>query len=213
MSLPFTHEQFFEVFRRYNEAVWPAQVGLTLLALAAVVLLFVPLRGRLVSAVLALLWAWMAIAYHLAFFLAINPAAALFAAVSLAAAADFAWTGAWRGRLQFAWRDSVRGTAGAGLIVYSLVGYPLLGAMLGQQYPATPTFGLPCPTTLFTAGVLLFLKPRYPRHVLIVPLAWTLVGSQAAVLLGVPQDFGLIVAALALVWLAMPVLQRKETPA
>ena len=24
--MPFTVEQFFEVFRRYNDAVWPAQV-------------------------------------------------------------------------------------------------------------------------------------------------------------------------------------------
>ena len=26
MSLPFTPTQFFEVFQRYNEAVWPAPV-------------------------------------------------------------------------------------------------------------------------------------------------------------------------------------------
>lgn len=35
MRLPFTNEQFFTVFRRYNEAVWPAQwmlVGLAVLA-------------------------------------------------------------------------------------------------------------------------------------------------------------------------------------
>jgi len=208
MSLPFSHAQFFEVFRRYNEAVWPSQVVLTLLALAAVALLFVPGRGRIVATILAVLWAWMAIAYHLLFFRTINPAATLFGVVFLAGAAAFAGC-----KLQFAWPGAARGAAGVALIVYALAGYPLLGAVFGQQYPAAPTFGLPCPTTLFTAGVLLFLRRPYPRRVLIVPLAWALVGSQAALLLDVPQDFGLIVAAVALAWLALPIMSRKEAAA
>ena len=206
MSLPFSHEQFFDVFRRYNEAVWPSQVVLTLLALGAVALLFFPGRGRLVAAILAGLWTWMAISYHFAFFRAINPAATLFGVAFLAGAAAFGWS-----KLRFAWPGAARGAFGTALIVYALVGYPVLGAMLGQRYPAAPTFGLPCPTTLFTAGMLLFLEAPYPRHVLIVPLVWALIGSQAAVLLGVPQDLGLLAAAVALVWLALPA--RKETPA
>lgn len=208
MSLPFSQAQFIDVFRRYNEAVWPAQIGLTLLALGVVLLLFVPGRGRVVSALLAALWAWMAVAYHFAFFRAINPAATLFGVAFLAGAAAFAWS-----RPRFGWPGAVRGTFGVALIAYALLGYPLLGAALGQEYPAMPTFGLPCPTTLFTAGVLLFLTPPYPRQVLIVPLLWTLIGSQAAVLLGVPQDFGLIAAAIALAWLALPAAKRKEIPA
>lgn len=36
MNLPFTPEQFFEIFRQYNEAVWPAQIALNLFALTAV---------------------------------------------------------------------------------------------------------------------------------------------------------------------------------
>ena len=208
MSLPFSDAQFFEVFQRYNEAVWPAQLVLGLFALAAVALLFVPGGGRAVSAILAALWAWMAIAYHFAFFRAINPAATLFGVVFLAGAAAFAWS-----RLRFGWPGVARGVFGIALIVYALAVYPVLGAMLGQQYPAAPTFGLPCPTTLFTAGVLLFLQPPYPRHVLIVPLLWTLVGASAAVLLRVPQDFALLAATIALAWLALPGMERKEAAA
>ena len=33
MNLPFTAEQFFDVFRRYNESVWPAQLALNAIAL------------------------------------------------------------------------------------------------------------------------------------------------------------------------------------
>ena len=38
MQLPFSIEQFFEIIRNYNGAVWPAQVPLTLLAVGAVAL-------------------------------------------------------------------------------------------------------------------------------------------------------------------------------
>jgi hypothetical protein len=55
---------------------------------------------------------------------------------------------------------------------------------------------LPCPTTLFTIGMLAFLLPPYPRSPLIVPVLWCLVGVQAALLLGVHQDLGLLVAAV-----------------
>lgn len=33
MNLPFTAEQFFDVFRRYNESVWPVQLVLNGIAL------------------------------------------------------------------------------------------------------------------------------------------------------------------------------------
>ena len=61
MLLPFTTEQFFEVFRAYNTTVWPAQVLLLALAVAALILVFVHLRwsGAVVSAILACLWAWL----------------------------------------------------------------------------------------------------------------------------------------------------------
>jgi hypothetical protein len=40
VNLPFTPQQFFEVFARYNAAVWPAQIGLNAVALACVALAF-----------------------------------------------------------------------------------------------------------------------------------------------------------------------------
>lgn len=89
MDLPFSRTQFFQAIADYNVAVWPAPFVLTLLALAMVAL---ALRGsgRLVAWGLALLWAWLALAYHLAFFWRINPAAPVFAVISLGAAAAFA---------------------------------------------------------------------------------------------------------------------------
>jgi hypothetical protein len=154
-----------------------------------------------VSAILAGLWAWMGVVYHFIYFTPVNPGARLFAVVFIAQAAVFAWSGAVRGRLAFDGESRWRRIAGHALIAYALVGYPLLSLMLGREFPETPTFGLPCPTTIFTIGMLAFLSAPFPRTVLAVPIAWAFIGGQAALMLGVYEDIGLLVAGLAGVWL------------
>jgi Na+/H+ antiporter NhaD/arsenite permease-like protein len=98
MALPFTADQFFAVFASYNHAVWPAQCALLLLALIAVVLLLRPgaQSGVIVSTILAVLWAWIGIVYHLAFFSRINPAAYVFGIGCIAGASNQSGTFAMR---------------------------------------------------------------------------------------------------------------------
>jgi hypothetical protein len=138
VTLPFTAEQFFNVFRVYNEAVWPAQVLLGLLAVAALVITALqPLWcGRAVSAILAFFWAWLALAYHVAFFDSINPLAYVFAAVSAAGALVFVWHGVVRRRLHFRLSRSVPVGFGAALVVFALVVYPAWSVHAGHSYPA-----------------------------------------------------------------------------
>jgi hypothetical protein len=194
--LPFSADQFFAVFSRYNDAVWPMQWVLNGLGVIAAVLLW---RGqavsmRVVAAVLAVLWIWSGIVYHLVFFTAINPAAWLFGIVFSVAGLWFAWGAATlSGSLE---RREANSMAWAGwmLIAYAMLIYPALGYALGHRYPAFPTFGLPCPITLFTIGVLIVADAAYRRSFFIAPLLWTGVGSAAAIELGVIQDLGLMVA-------------------
>ena len=213
MKLPFTPEQFFDVFREYNEAVWPAQVALNLLALVAIGLLVGrrPCSDRAIPAILAMLWAWTGIAYHLVFFTAINTAAYAFAAVFLAGSAAFLRAGVAGRGLVFASRNPVQRILGGMLIVFALLIYPALAEYFGHGYPAMPTFGLPCPTTIFTIGMLCFLARPFPRYVLAAPLLWSAVGSQAAFLLGVHQDLGLLVAGLVAAWLLV-VAGKGDSP-
>lgn len=203
MQLPFSADQFFDVFRQYNEAVWPAQAALTLLAVAAAGLILSrrPLSGRLISAILALLWAWTGVAYHLMYFAAINKAAFAFGAIFLAGSGVFLWTGTIKGRLAYATANPTHRVVGGILIAYALLAYPILSAALGHPYPTQPTFGLPCPTTIFTIGMLCFLAAPFPKYVLAAPILWTAVGSQAAFLLGVYADIGLLVAGLVALFL------------
>lgn len=170
MALQFTVEQFYGVFGDYNTAVWPAQWLLVALALVAVgaVLRPRPWSGVAVSAILGVRWARIALTYHLAFFARISPAAYGFAAVSAANAVVFIWQGVVRRRPALRWVPNLNATAGVVLIVFALVAYPVWSAYAGHPYPATPTFGLPCPTIIFTIGLLCFAMPPLPRSPLIV---------------------------------------------
>jgi hypothetical protein len=198
MRLPFTVEQFFEVFARYNLAVWPAQPALLALGVLAVALvLWRPSEtSRLTSGILAALWAWMAVAYHLAFFATINPAARLFGALFLVQSGLFLFLGVARGRLAFERPAPLRATLGAALAAYALAAYPALGRLAGHRFPAAPTFGAPCPTTILTLALLLSTRRPVPWALAVIPLLWAGVGAVAALQLGVPQDLGLPVAGL-----------------
>lgn len=201
MRVPFTAKQFLDVFRRYNESVWPAQWALLALALLALLLAARARPGgsdgaaRAVAVLLALLWAWMGVAYHFAFFRAINPAATLFAAAFVVQAAIFASLMVRRTITGLRPRRTATGVLGGAIVAYALVGYPVLGFALGHRYPAAPTFGLPCPTTIFTLGLLLWAEPPLPRYVYAIPLLWAVIGTTAALGLGMPEDFGLAIAA------------------
>lgn len=172
MAIPFTIEQFYGVFRAYNIAVWPAQWFLVLLDLAAVVLALAPRRGSgvAVSAILGALWAWIAVAYHLAFFAHISPPAYGFAAIPAVGAVIFIWVGVIRRNLAFKWVSDLKSAAGVTLIVFALALYPAWSIDAGHPYPEMATFGLPCPTTIFTIGLLCFAVQPTPRSPLIVPL-------------------------------------------
>lgn len=195
--IPLTVEQFHGVFRAYNIAVWPTQWLLGLLGLAAVGLTRLPggRSGVAVSAILGALWAWIAVAYHLAFFARVSPPAYGFAALSATGSVVFVWQGVIKRRLTFQWASDLKSIAGAALIIFALAVYPVWSIYAGHPYPEMPTFGLPCPTTIFTIGLLCFAVQPAPRRPLIVPVLWCLVGTQAAFLFGVWPDLGLIAAA------------------
>jgi hypothetical protein len=197
--MPFGSAQFLDVFARYNEAVWPAPLVLTAAAIASLVLVVArPAIGeRVMGALLAVLWSWSAVAYHFASFARINPAAWAFGALFLFGASVFLWQGVVKGNLQLRALHGTRAWAGWATIAYALVGYPLLAHALGHRYPALPTFGVPCPTTIFTFGVLMLASVPLPRIVLAAPLAWAAMASTAIFALGMLEDLGLLVAALA----------------
>jgi hypothetical protein len=199
MNTPFTMEQFFGVFAQYNTTVWPVQVVIYLLALAA---LFLAIRktsysDRIISVILALFWLWMGVIYHLIFFTAINPLAYAFGGLFILQGLLFLGSGTFRRKLSFGPAADVYGWAGGFFLLYGLLIYPLLGYFLGHVYPHSPTFGLPCPTTIFTFGLLLWTNKRVPKYLLVIPVLWSFVGFGAALQWHVLEDIMLLITGLA----------------
>jgi Family of unknown function (DUF6064) len=201
MNPPFTIEEFLGVFAAYNAAIWPLQIIAYAVGLIAVASLWQSwLRANLiVPAVLALLWACNGIGYHLMYFSTINPLAKGFAVFFIAQAILFAFVAMSAKKLEFVLALNVRSAAGIALIVYALLIYPILGIIAGHGLMAGPMFGVaPCPTTIFTIGMLFLVRGKWVLWLSIIPILWSLVGLAAALQLGIPEDLGLPVAGLLL---------------
>ena len=69
-TLPFGREEFLDVIAAYNVGIAPLQLLLLAVAAAALALPLVhaPRAGRWVAAALSLLWLWMGVVFHVAFF-------------------------------------------------------------------------------------------------------------------------------------------------
>jgi hypothetical protein len=192
MELPFTQEQFIDVFKDYNKTVFPIQVLFYGLAVFLVFRLFGS-RYKFIPYSLAFFWLWMGLVYHLVFFSVINKAAYLFGGLFIFQGLLFL---KYARTLSFQFTNDLNGIAAIIFLIYALIIYPILGYAIGHTYPGTPTFGLPCPTTIFTFGVLLFSDKRVPIPVLIIPSLWAIVGTSAAFSLGFYEDVGLLIVAL-----------------
>ncbi len=197
MQIPFTIEQFLDVFRDYNQSVFPIQFVFILLAILAVYLCFKPntFSDKIIVMILSILWLWMGIVYHFIFFTTINKAAYLFGTMFVLQGIFLGITGVYKNYFAFHLKKDVFGITGMILILFALILYPMLGYLFGHKYPASPSFGLPCPTTIFTFGILL-LSNRVPYLVLAVPFFWSVIGFMAALNLGIREDTGLLIAGL-----------------
>jgi hypothetical protein len=150
--------------------------------------------------------------YHALFFTDINPAAWLFAGVFLLEAYAFVWFGMVRRTLVFQWGRTARHAVAGVLFAYSLA-YPFLVLVSGHDVPRAPLFAVPCPTTLFTAALLLTAVRPAPVLVFVIPVIWATLAGNAAIALGVMPDLMLFIAAVCLVvYVALPFIVRVRTP-
>jgi hypothetical protein len=201
MTMPFTVEQFLGVFVAYNARIWPYQIVFLMLGLVSVVALWREwLRSeRIIPAILALMWAMNGIGYHFLFFATINPVATLFVVFFGIQAVLFAITALLVTNMRFEIGRDFRTLFGTGFITYAMIIYPLVGIWAGHGLMKGPMFGVaPCPTTIFTIGVLLMARGRWVAWLAIIPFLWSLVGILAVTQLEMLEDFVLPIAGVTL---------------
>jgi hypothetical protein len=194
--LLFSPQAYFRLFELYNLAVWPAQ--LAVLGLGAVMALLLWRGGagvgRIVSALLAAAWLWIAWAFHLQRYATINLAGTHLAAAFAIQAVLLLWFGVVRdrmapGRQRLAW-------AGVGLFLFALA-YPLIGLWLGRPWTQLEVFGLaPDPTVVATLGVALLASPPARGILLVIPILYCAVGGATLWAMASPEAPVLPLAAL-----------------
>ncbi|HKP66358.1 MAG TPA: DUF6064 family protein [Casimicrobiaceae bacterium] len=174
----FSPRTYLRLCEHYNATVWPLQI----VTLAAGVALVLVARNagsspsRAVPLTMAALWLFVAYAFHLRRYAAINWAADYFAIAFIAQAVLLGWSGA-TGALRFGTNTSWQHSAGLAIFAFALAGVPLLERLSGRSWRELEAFGtFPDPTALGTLGIL--LVAREPPWVLLgIPLAWCVING------------------------------------
>ena len=183
-------------FTKYNPSIWPMQVVVYVLALAAVFLAVKKIKSsdRIIAAVLAFFWLWNGIM----FFLPVGASGSqwyIFAALFVIQGILFL-IGVAKPNVSYRVGTDIYSLTGIVLILYGLIGSPLVGAMVGHLYPQMAFLGLfPCPTLPFTFGLLLCTDSKIPKYLLAIPLVWGLMGVMT-ISIGMVEDWGMLLGAL-----------------
>lgn len=177
--LLFSARTYYRLFELYNADIWPLQIA-TLAAGVAILVLArsaIAWRGRLIAALLAACWLWVAWAFHWQRYATINWAANYFAAGFAIEALLLLWIGTARDRLKFDATGNTRRRIGTAIFSFALIVQPLIGLLLGRAWSQIEVFGVtPDPTVVATLGVLLAAN-RTAWIALPIPLLWCVVSG------------------------------------
>lgn len=205
--LLFSPETYYRLFELHNRALWPLH-AVALAAGVAIVLIALrpgtPAAGRIIAALLALAWLWVAWAFLLERYATINFAARWFAAGFAAEALLLTWIGVIRGRLRVPDRLTPARRAGLALYGFAVVAQPLIGITAGRTWSQVEVFGMtPDPTAVATIGALLFLGGKPSALLPVIPLLWCAVSGATLWALRAPDALLLPVAGSIAIALAL----------
>ena len=187
--LMYSARTWYRLIEQYNTAFWPLQLVALLLGLVVLTLSIRQARQtRLNWSILALLWAWVAVAFLWHRLATISTAGRWFAAAFIVQAILLAWAGPVQNRLGYGTRGVGR-WMGRTLMAVAVLGYPFAPVLAGRGIAQAEVFGMmPDPTALGTIGVLLAAEGRWRRRLLVIPVLWCLVS--AATLWALSQEGG-----------------------
>jgi len=188
-----TLDQLMTAVSQYNEAIWPFQFVALALSFLGVYLAFRKNKtsDRIIVGMMIFFYLWNALLFWL-------PAARqgfttgyVFVVIFLFEAAYLLYAGL-KERLSFNFKSSVTAIIGVVVIAYGLIIYPIVGVLIGREYPAlifSPF--LSCPLNIWVMGMFLLTDKPLPRCLVVVPFVWGLVGF-FMVAIGLYEDIVLI---------------------
>jgi hypothetical protein len=170
--LMFAPRTYWRLVELYNADIWPAQAAVV--AVGSMALLLAARGGstsaRIVPALLAAAWAWVAWAWLHSRFATINWPAG-YAALAFGAQAALLATFAWRhDGLQATGPASVD-VAGLALATFAVLAYPFVAPLAGRSMTTAEIAGLmPDPTAIATLGFVLRASSAARLALLPIPL-------------------------------------------
>jgi hypothetical protein len=203
--LLFSPRTYYRLLELYNADIWPVQI--LSLALGVVILALLrhggAWRSRIVAAILAACWIWVAWAFHLHRYATINWAATYFAAAFAMEALLLIWIGVIRNALIFKPVSSVMHRIGFCVFLFALVLQPLIGPLVGRDWMQVEIFGVaPDPTVTATLGLLLLAANRVNWELMVIPLLWCALSGAVQWTMKSPDALVMPFAGLAVLFVA-----------
>ncbi len=173
--LLFSPRVYYRLLDNNNRALWPLQMLTLGLGVAVAYLLVRPTRisGRVILAVLGLLWLWIAWSFFWQRYLTINWAAAyVVPIVALQGFGLMTWAAA-TGRAAFARPHAASQWVAFAVFMFALFGYPFVALAMGRPWSAAEVFGIaPDPTASATMAVLALAAGVARWLLMIAPSLW-----------------------------------------
>jgi len=197
--LLFSPRTYYRLFERHNASVWPGHLLTLGLGLVIAGLLRRPTagQGRVISAALAILWAWVGWAFLWQRYATINWAAIYLLPLFAVEVLLLVWVGLIRGRLSMGLRRDPAGIVALALFILGLALYPVLAPLLGRGWQQAEVFGVaPDPTAIATLGLLLLTAGRPRWELLAAPVLWCFVSGATLWAMGSPEAWVLLLAGI-----------------
>ena len=195
--LSFSIEEFLLVLESYNLAIWPFQGFAYILVIMALIFALKPTNYslRILLAILSFFWLFTGILFCFSYWAPYHIFGYIFGICCVLQGLMFLYS-IIRSDITIGFPDTDYTLIGILFVLYAIIGYQIFSYYLGHIYPKYFSVGLvPCPTTIFTFGILLMINKKIPIKYFIIPLMVSLGGFLAA-LKGIYEDVGLVIVGI-----------------
>jgi hypothetical protein len=200
MGRSVAYSDFVALFEQCNQAIWPIQLVGQLAMLVAIAMMFTSWRyaRSAIFGTLAPFCIFIEIVFQYTYLRPLYQPGKTFAGLWMAEGMLLAFSAS---RPPRCFKRSTGWCAALGWLAigYSLMGYPALGFLLRSSVLRIAWPGaFPCPTALFTLGVLVMEQGPLPKWMLVIPAFWA-IGGLVPFSWGIREDLGLVVFGMLIV--------------
>ena len=209
---PMTSEEFWKLIHEYDASIFPMQFIFSIVAVVLVVFMAKKPSAKLnkwINLFLVSCYLWIGVVFFLVHNRDLSARMHYFQPILMFIIAFLFALDIFVKRTNFKFSNN-RGHNWIMLffMAYSIIGYPLIGWLLGHPYSVkitgdfstwVPILGVyPCPTTIFSLSLLSLALPQGDKKVMIPLLVWSLFSIMGPPLrmYGVYEDIGLFFAGL-----------------